>query len=135
VGQSNARQHAALNPYQSPRENCETAKPAPTLAALSDFYWWRVYLLIHVAIVIATLFATFVDRGYLRPVFSGETMAGIALILFAMIGMAQVTYASPILILVLTVRSFTHDRRYALGGLAELLLPGTQVLVALPLCQ
>ena len=135
VGESDARQQAALNPYQSPRENCETAKPSPTLAALSDFYWWRVYLLLHLAIIFAIPIYGCVDGGYWRPAVGVESMIAGLLGLLVIIGIVDAIYVSPILMLVLFARTFTSNRRYAFIGIAELLLTCVHVLVALPLVQ
>jgi hypothetical protein len=135
VGESDARQQAALNPYQSPRENCETAKPAPTLAPLSDFYWWRVYLLLHLAIIFAAPIYGFVDSGYWRPAIGVESVIAGFLGLLVTIGIVDAIYVSPILMLVLFARAFTSNCRYAFIGIAELLLTCVHVLVAQPLFQ
>jgi hypothetical protein len=133
------RELAAIsnNPYEPPRESCAVLNSkAPTeLAALR---FWRGYLAIHLLFVVATFVATMLDTGYWK--LNSAEGSGFHVLIYALMmlvapGIFLAMFVSPIIILVLFARAYNLDKRYAVVGLAELLLYGAHLFIALPLCQ
>jgi len=93
---------------------------------------------VHLLIVIGTLVAAFVDTGYWRQealrAMGAEFVVSLVAF-FAVIPGMLLLYVSPVVLLVLFIRAFTHDRRYGIAAFAEGLLAASHAFVALPLVQ
>jgi hypothetical protein len=130
---------AAVNPYESPQygaSGTETKRGEQP----KDFNRWRVYLAVHLLIVLATFVATMTDTGYWTPVDLGGTVPGhflgMCLFVAVMAGLFLVVYVSPVIILVLFFRAIKRrEPGYAVAGVAELLLAGAHLFIAMPMCQ
>src|SRR4029079_2079707 len=114
---------------------------SPSRLALEpiDFRPWRLFLAFHLTLTLATFIAAFLDTGYYGRL-SELTAPGFQFV-FSCLFLAVAWGAfipvcvAPIAILILFVRAITHDKRYAVAGIAELFLTGAHLFVLIPMCQ
>jgi hypothetical protein len=130
---------AAINPYQSPREPNGSASPSPVAADPTSFRGWRKYLAFHLIVVLAAFTLAMEDSGYWRFEIVGigafGQLIGLAVFVLVYVGLFQMMFVSPIVILLLFVRTFTLDKRYLIAATLELLLTAAYFVIVLPMCQ
>ena len=124
-----------VNPYEVPHEfNAALVALEPT-----DFRPWRLFLAFHLTLVIATLIATLLDMGYFGRLGAipapGFQFLFSALFFAVTVGVFVHCFVAPIAIVILFVRAITHDKRYALAAVSELLLTAAHFFIVLPMCQ
>lgn len=133
------RRGSVSSHYEPSREADSTLSSADVSLAPS-FTRWRLYLLAHLGMVVfmAAMYvvgnaALGADSFLLRS--PAMRAIGPALNVFAMLLMLHNFYVSPILVVVLFVKGWRRDGRYAVAGIVELLLTGAFFFVCLPMVQ
>jgi len=128
-----------INPYQSPHEAHGIGPSIPLPDEPTDFRAWRKYLAFHLVVVLATFAAAMMNTGYWKlPNINAGALGpvlGLAIGTLMYVGLFQMAFVSPIVILLLFYGTFARDNRYLLAAIMELLLTGAYFVIATPMCQ
>jgi hypothetical protein len=131
------RDEGSCNPYESSLLS-DSSLPTAAHSAAPSFARWRIYLLVHLSMVIlmAAMYLI-LDSPWGSASRSPAAMQAIgpAINLLGMLLILHNSYMSPILVIVLFTMAAYRDRRYALAGLVELLLTIAFFFVCLPMVQ
>ena len=121
------------------RPQCGLSEREVSLPQIGVRNYWRVYLWVHLLVVVYSTLFTVLDTGYWpsgvlqseQGTLADFTTSGLWLVA---IGSLSLLYLSPLLIVLLFARSVT-DTRYAAAGVTELLLWAMHCLALLPAVQ
>jgi len=122
-----------VNRYEAPHEYNATRVEIEPM----DFCPWRLSWACHLTLVLAMLIAALLDMGFFGRL--GElTTPGFRFLISGLflavdLGLLVPVFVARIAMLMLFIRAITHDKRYAIAGLAELLLMGADRFIALPM--